>query len=269
MRVIHAPQRAFLLVLVLIAVCATGAWAQGGTVTGTIHLTGTPPAARPIMMGADPNCLKMNAGKRVFPNFVQKSSDGGLANVFVHVTGSVPSSSGSGTVNLDQQGCMYHPTIIGAQVGQTLVIKNDDSTLHNIHAVDPSKKYEFDQAQPTAGLTLSVPLKSEEVMLHVKCNVHPWMTGYIGIVNNPFFAVSDDSGKFTIKNVPPGKQTIEVWHEVYGPLTQTVDVKAGATVNVDITYTGNEKPTASKLTPVQEFTIPDGATTVAFVPPSH
>jgi plastocyanin len=269
MRVSHSPQRVFLIVLVLMAVCATCAWAQGGTVTGTIHLTGTPPANRPIMMGADPNCLKMNAGKRVFPNFVEKSSDGGLANVFVHVQGSFPSSSGSGSVTLEQQGCMYHPPILGAQVGQTLIIKNDDSTLHNVHALDPSKKYEFDQAQPTAGLTLSVPLKSEEVMLHVKCQVHPWMTGYIGIVNNPYFAVSDTEGKFKIANVPAGKQTIEVWQQVYGTLTQTVDVKAGATVNVDISYTGNEHPAASQLTPPQEITLPAGTTVVSFVPPAR
>jgi hypothetical protein len=205
MRVSHSPQRAFLFVLVLIAVYATCAWAQGGTIVGTIHLTGTPPRNPFIMMGADPNCLKMNAGKRVIQNIYDRSSDGGLGNVFVHVQGSFPGSSGSGSVTLDQQGCMYHPRIVAGQVGQTLIIRNDDSTLHNIHSVDPSGKYNFDQAQPSAGMTLDVPLKSEEVMLHVKCNVHPWMTGYIGIVSSPYFAVSDDQGKFKISNVPAGK----------------------------------------------------------------
>jgi hypothetical protein len=112
-------------------------------------------------------------------------------------------------------------------------------------------------------------LKSEEIMLHVKCNVHPWMSGYIGIAGNPYYALSDESGKFTIKNVPAGKQTIEVWHEVYGPLTQTVDVKAGGTVTVDFTYTGNEHPAASKLMPIQEITIPAAVTAVSFVPPSR
>jgi hypothetical protein len=164
---------------------------------------------------------------------------------------------------------MYHPRIVAGQVGQTLIIRNDDSTLHNIHSVDPSGKYNFDQAQPSAGMTLDVPLKSEEVMLHVKCNVHPWMTGYIGIVSSPYFAVSDDQGKFKISNVPAGKQTIEVWHEAYGVLTQTVDVKAGATVNVDVSYTGNEHPAASLSLPIQEITVPYGATMVSFVPPSH
>jgi hypothetical protein len=82
--------------------------------------------------------------------------------------------------------------------------------------------------------------------------------------------VSDDTGKFKIENVPAGKQTIEVWQERYGVLTQTVEVKAGVTVNVDLSYTGNEQsPAASKLSPIQEITIPEGTTMVSFVPPSR
>ncbi len=260
--------RAFPMMFAFAVLAIGSAWAQGGTIVGTVHLTGTPPANPIIRMGADPNCLKINAGKRVVQELVIKSSDGGLGNAFVHVTG-LSGPSGSGTVTLVQQGCMYHPKIFGAQVGQTLVIRNDDSTLHNIHAVDPSNKYDFNQSQPGAGLTFNVALKSEEVMLHVKCNVHPWMTGYIGIVNSPYFATSDETGKFKIANVPAGKQTVQVWHELYGPLTQTVDVKAGGTVTVDFSYTGNEHPTTSELKPVQEITLPVGTTLVSFVPSSR
>jgi len=237
---------------------------QGGTVVGKVRLTGTPPPNPLIRMGADPNCLKINAGKRVFQELVVKSADGGLGNVYVHVQG-VKGASGSGSITLDQQGCNYHPRILAAQVGQTLIIRNDDSTLHNIHSI--SKKYDFNQSQPTAGLTFNVPLKYEEVMLHVKCNVHPWMTGYIGIVDSPYFAVSDDQGNFKLSNVPAGRQTIEVWHELYGPLTQTVDVKAGGTVNVEFSYTGNEHPAASELGPIQEITIPEGTTSIALLRP--
>ena len=71
-------------------------------------------------------------------------------------------------------------------------------------------------------------LKAEEVMLHIKCDVHPWMVGYMGVVTHPYFAVTDATGAFTIANVPAGKQTVQVWHELYGPLTQTVDVKVGS-----------------------------------------
>jgi plastocyanin len=265
MRVSSSRQQAFHIVLVLMAVfAAQAARAQGGTIVGTIKLTGTPPANPIIRMGADPNCLKMNSGTRVVQDVVERSSDGGLGNAFVHVQGVSNAPGGSGSVTLDQKGCMYHPRILGAAVGQTLIIRNDDSALHNIHSI--SNVYKFDQSQPTAGLTFEVPLKSEEVMLHVKCNVHPWMTGYIGIVSGPYFAVSDGQGKFKIDNVPAGKHTIAVWHEVYGPLTQTVDVKAGGTVTADFSYTGSEHPATSQI---QEITLPDGVAEVSFVPPSR
>ena len=105
-------------------------------------------------------------------------------------------------------------------------------------------------------------------MLHVKCDVHPWMTGYIGIVTHPYYAVSNATGAFKIANVPAGKQTITVWHEAYGPLTQTVEVKAGGTAVVNFTYAGTEKPQAAASLPIQEIVIPAGTTSVELLPRS-
>jgi hypothetical protein len=75
-------------------------------------------------------------------------------------------------------------------------------------------------------------------MLHVKCDVHRWMNEYIGVVDHPYFAVSDRSGAFTIQGVPPGEHTLVAWHEKYGPLRQQVGVEAGATAAVELTYPG-------------------------------
>jgi hypothetical protein len=111
-------------------------------------------------------------------------------------------------------------------------------------------------------------LKTEEVMLHVKCDVHGWMTGYIGILMHPYFAVTDPAGAFTIPNVPAGKQTLQVWHEQYGALTQTVDVKAGATTTVEFAYTGNEKPSQTALA-VQELVVPADAAAVQLMASSR
>jgi plastocyanin len=217
-------------------------------------------------MGADPNCLKLNAGKRVTADIVLRGTGGELANVFVNVGGSFPQAPASNSsVTIDQQGCMYHPRVMGAQVGQTLVIRNDDPTLHNIHSL--SKKYVFDISQPPSSKAYNVPLKSEEVVLHVKCNVHPWMAGYIGIANNSYFAVTAEDGKFQISGVPAGKQTIQVWHEIYGTLTQAVDVKAGGTTAVSFTYTGSEHASAIDGR-VQEAAIPEGVKMARLVPPT-
>ena len=237
----------------------------GGTIEGHVKLTGTPPPNAPIRMGADPNCLKINAGKRVVQEAVLKAADGGLGNAFVHVQGTFPQSSAPSTsVVIDQQGCVYHPRIQGARVGQTLEVKNSDQTLHNVHAMT-TKSNTFNTGQPQAGMVFKFQLKAEEVMLHIKCDVHSWMTGYVGVVSHPYFAVTDATGAFTIANVPAGKHTIQVWQEQYGPLTQTVDVKAGATTTADFSYTGNEKRSATSALVVQELVIPRDVTAIQLV----
>lgn len=243
-------------------------YAQTGTVEGHVKLTGAAPRNPPIPMGADPNCLTLNAGKRVLQEVVLRAADGGLANVFVNLRGSFAKAAAPGAAaTIDQRGCVYHPRIQGAQIGQTLQIKNSDSTLHNIHSMT-TKGNAFNTGQPQAGMVFKYQLKSEEVMLHVKCDVHPWMTGYIGIVPHPYYAVSDATGAFRIANVPAGKQTIEIWHERYGKLTQTVDVKAGATATVDFAFAGTEKRTASADDrPVIEIEWPAEASAIEIVAP--
>ena len=237
----------------------------GGSIEGHVRLTGTPPPNPPIQMGADPSCLKINAGKRVLLETVLKAADGGLANVFVDVKGSFPESPAPSTsVVIDQRGCVYHPRVLGARVGQTLEVKNSDQTLHNIHSLT-TKNNGFNTGQPQAGMVFKFKLKTEEVMLRIKCDVHPWMVGYMGVVTHPYFAVTDATGVFKIANVPAGKQTVQVWHEAYGPLTQTVDVKAGATTTLDFSYKGDEKPAKTAAFDVQDLVIPRGATAVQLV----
>lgn len=238
---------------------------QGGTISGHVKLTGTPPANARIPMGADPNCLTINAGKRVAQETVVRAADGSLANVFISLKGPFANTAGGPAAVIDQRGCTYHPRIQGARVGQTLEVRNSDQTLHNIHSLS-TKGNNFNTGQPQAGMVFKYQLKSEEVMLHVKCDVHPWMTGYIGVVNHPYYAVTDGAGAFTIANVPAGKQTIQVWHEKYGLLTQVVDVKAGATSNVDFAYAAAApKPAAADLR-IEELTVPSEATAVELVP---
>jgi hypothetical protein len=233
---------ALALAVVLLAAAPVPAQQRAGTIEGVVRLTAVPPPNRLIPMGADPNCLAINAGRRVAQEAVLRAADGGLANVFVHLRGSFPESPPpAAPVVIDQRGCTYHPRIAGVQVGQMLHVKNSDMTLHNIHGLT-RKDNGFDTGQPTAGLVFEYRLRSEEVMLRLFCGVHPWMTGFLGIVRHPYFGVTGAAGAFKISSVPAGKHTIDAWHERYGPLTREVDVTAAATVTVDFTYTGDEKP---------------------------
>jgi hypothetical protein len=227
----------------------------GGTITGRVLLTATAPPNASIRMGADLKCLELNAGKPAAQDVVLRDADGGLRNVFVNVQGSFPQAPPPPTtpVTIEQHGCVYQPRIQGARVGQTLEVKNDDDTLHNIHSLS-TKGNEFNTGQPKAGMVFKYPLKNEEVMLHVRCDVHAWMSGYIGVMSNPYYAVSGEKGAFRIANVPPGKYTVQAWHERYGVMTKTIEVKAGASIAVEFTYNGNEKASAA----VAAAIAPDG-----------
>jgi hypothetical protein len=254
------------LCVVALIVVAVPSFAQSGAITGRVKLTGTPPANPRIPMGADPNCLTINSGKRVTQDAVVVSADGGLANAFVVLRGAPAAGGPGGSAVIDQRGCTYHPRIQGARVGQNLEVKNSDATLHNIHSLS-TKGNAFNTGQPNAEMVFKYTLKSEEVMLHVKCDVHPWMSGYIGVVNHPYYAVTDANGAFKIANVPPGKYTLLAWHERYGPIAQAVEVKANGTANIDFAYTGAEKPNASVAgLSVEEVEIPMSAEMIELIP---
>ena len=131
---------------------------------------------------------------------------------------------------------MYKPRVIGARVGQVLRVKNDDNLLHNVHS-SSAKRNSFNFGQPQAGISSDFKLADEE-MLRIGCDVHRWMTAWVGVVSHPYFAVSEGkNGTFTIANVPAGHRTITAWHESFGALTKAVDVKDGQTVTVDFVYT--------------------------------
>jgi plastocyanin len=225
----------------LSAITQVRAQGANGTIKGLVKLTGKLPGNPIIRMGMDPKCSKMNAGKRVIQEYVLAAIDGSLENVFVHVKGNVPQTPvPSQPVVLDQRGCVYIPRVIGARVGQTVQIKNSDDLLHNVDSLS-SKNNSFNIGQPRAGLVYEFKPKSEEVMLHIKCDVHSWMNTYIGIVTNPYFAVTNAKGTFQIDNVPPGTYMLEAWQEKYGFVSKSVTVKAGAVSTVDFTYASTEK----------------------------
>ena len=207
--------------------------ATAGNVTGKITLQGTPPPAQPITTKSDPNCSQPIKTEE----FVV--GDGGaFGNVFVYVKDGlgnrqfpVPSS----TVTLGQNNCMYRPHVLGVQVGQTVDIVNGDATLHNIHAV-PMTNQEFNTAQPLQGVKNTHVFSAKEIMVPFKCDVHKWMSAFVGVVDHPFFAVTGPDGTFQLKGLPPGTYTVEAIHEKMGAQTQTVTIGEKETKDVAFTF---------------------------------
>jgi hypothetical protein len=138
-------------------------------------------------------------------------------------------------VVLDQQQCRYVPRVLGIQVGQQLVIKNSDALLHNVRS-EGAINETFDVGTPIQGMEVTRTFATREVMVPFKCNVHAWMHAYLGVLEHPFFAVSDEAGRFAIDRLPPGTYTIEFWHERFGTATRQVTVAAQQTQNLTFSY---------------------------------
>jgi hypothetical protein len=200
--------------------------ATAATVTGTIKLEGEAAKPEAIKMNADPVCMR--EGKGTTTEFIVTGDGGSLQNVFVYVKdglGNRTFTAPTTPVVLDQKGCHYRPHVFGIMVGQPLEVVNSDPTLHNIHAM-PKSNQEFNTGQPIQGMKFDHSFTAKEVMVPFKCDVHGWMNAYGGVLEHPFFAITDASGKFEIKGLPPGDYTIEAWHEKLG--TQETKVTVGA-----------------------------------------
>jgi plastocyanin len=190
-----------------------------GTVTGVISYNGTAPAPKKIDTSADPVCGQKN------PNLVTDDTlvtDGKLANTFIYVKeGTVEGgkkitdyawSTPTTAAHLDQNGCHYAPHVMGVQVNQKVSITNSDATQHNVHPT-PKLNPEWNQTQANGAPPIEKSFARPEVLIPVKCNQHPWMKAYIGVMRHPFFAVSGKDGAFEIKGLPPGTYTVVAWRE--------------------------------------------------------
>jgi hypothetical protein len=207
-----------------------------GQVVGTVSFEGAAPAPRSIDMRAEQACAEKHDGQPV-DRPVVVDDDGRLKNVYVYVREGLPSGTWPAAdreVELDQDGCLYIPRVLGLQTGQTLVIRNSDGLLHNVNA-RPTNQRGFNISQPT-NMTTNRSFAQPEVMIPVRCDVHGWMAAYIGVQNHPYFAVTPENGEYRIDNLPPGEYVIEAWHEEYGTQTQTVTVAESGEARADFQY---------------------------------
>jgi plastocyanin len=209
---------------------------NSGTISGTIHFTGKAPPRVKIDMGQDPSCSLADA------NYTEQYmvNSGNLANVFIYVKdglGNKLYAAPSTPAVMDQKSCRYTPHVIGAMVGQQIKFTNSDNTMHNVHMTPQiGTNQTVDISEPPSDSGEMRTLATPELMIPVRCNNHPWMEAFINIVSNPFYAVSDSDGHFTIKGLPPGTYTIVADHEQLGQQTATVTVAAKQAATQDFSY---------------------------------
>jgi plastocyanin len=202
------------------------------SVNGTVKLDGTAPKPGKIDMSQDPACKGTNTAETVVVD------NGSLANVFVYVKdglGNRTFDTPKEAATIDQQGCKYHPHVLGVMAGQNIAIKNDDMTTHNIHPT-PADNREWNESQPPQSAPLEKSFAREEILLPVKCNQHPWMKMYINVMKSPFYAVTGPDGKYEIKGLPPGDYTLAFVHEKLGTQEQKVTLASKESKTLDTSF---------------------------------
>lgn len=185
---------------------------------GTVTFEGDVPAAVPWGGAGSPECKPLHEETLTLVHV----QHGKLAGAFVYIKDGLPDGSyevPDTTVKLDQKGCEYSPRVFGIMAGQRLEIGNSDRLMHNVHSPEFNTPFPF-------GETRTLALEETGVMQLFKCDVHPWMRAYAGVVDHPFYAVSSDDGTFKIPKLTEGEYTVAAWHEKLGTIEQAATVSA-------------------------------------------
>jgi plastocyanin len=167
-------------------------------VTGKAVYDGTPPKPKEVNMKAVPQCAAAHADP-VYDESIVAGAGGELKNVVVYVKdgsklgGAAPTTA----VELDQKGCVYTPHVVTVMVGQELKAKNSDGFLHNVHGLAKDNG-EFNFPQQQKDQVNKIDATKAVETYKVKCDVHPWMSAWVVVLDHPYSAVTGEDGTFTL-----------------------------------------------------------------------
>lgn len=204
-----------------------------GSVAGIVRFTGAKPPPRIVDATNDPTCVREHPAGLAIESI--EVSNERLANVFVYIARGLEDrvfAVPQAPVVVDQRGCLYAPRVAGVQVGQPIRFLNSDDTLHNVHGEpEHSKAWNFGLSHQGAARELVIT--TPEVMVPIRCEVHPWMRAYLGVLPHPYFAVTGSDGSYRFAGVPAGRYVVATWHEQLGTRETTITIEPGATVSAD------------------------------------
>ncbi len=204
-------------------------------VKGSVNFEGTPPKGKRLLLPA--GCGPTN-GAPAYSNEVIVNH-GKLEGVLITIKDppavNVPVPEEE--VILDQRGCMYHPRVAAARVGQKVTFVNSDAVFHNVRSITTQNE-RFNVAMPKKDQRVTKIFKKPELFLQAKCSVHPWMGAYVAVMEHPFYAVTNAQGEFKLPALPAGKYLIEAWHEVYGTQTQEITITESGVTDVQFSFKG-------------------------------
>jgi Carboxypeptidase regulatory-like domain len=239
LRIIHRVCLAFLCFLLGVPTFAANyqviTVTNGGTIEGVVKLSGPPPSVTPIRTTKNQDYC----GKSIVNPLYVVGKDSGLANVEVFIKAiDKGKPNPTGTIELLNHNCMFHPRVQGASVGEKLKIASQDPILHNTHPqVAATNATLYNIALPYKGFSVVKPLPATPELIRVKCDAHEWMRAWIWEFDHPYYATTDADGHFKITDVPPGTYTVVAWHEVMGQKEMPVTVSGGKSSTADFSFT--------------------------------
>ena len=196
------------------ATVATGTgWA---TLKGRFVYDGEPPAMEPYNANKDEETCTINGQAPLQETLLVDSGNKGIANVAIYIRNASrvheSAQPQDGSVVFDQKTCVFLTHLLPVTIGQTIELKNSDPVGHNTNIA--SNKNSFNQTIPANESVGYTPQKEEAVPVNVVCSIHPWMSSYMLIRSNGYYAVTAPDGSFEIANVPAGEELeFQVWHE--------------------------------------------------------
>jgi len=210
---------------------------NGGTVKGQVKYEGTPPVREKIEITKDAaKCGTESEGK--FKEDLVVGAGGGIANAVVRIKGIAKGKAfpaGDQPPTLDQRVCQFRPHVVLVPAGGTLSVLNSDGILHNVHTYGEANP-PVNKAQPGFKKQIQLNFEKPEFALRVECDAHPWMKGWIVVQEDPYYAVTDEAGNFSIGDVPAGTYDVEIWQETLGKQSASVTVAAGGEAVLAVSY---------------------------------
>jgi len=232
-----------LAALIILASAAAHAETEEGVISGIVRLIGPAPTIPTVLPQADFDAC----GNEARPTQSLSLGTGQtIRDAIIYLGGYATSSAGNGTPNaivIDQRNCEFVPRIQIGHSGAPLLLKNSDPVLHVVHIASMSGTNGphtlLNVATPYAGYEKTYQLANfrEPTLLQVTANNgHEWMAAYIAVMPHPWAALTDENGRFTLRNVPAGTHKIYAWHEVLGTLAREVKLDGNRTATVDFEF---------------------------------
>jgi plastocyanin len=203
-----------------------------GTLRGGVKILGEIPVRKRARLENEPKCQEMHSGI-VLTDQVVADASGNVQWAFIQVRSGpigTPPPAPTTPVLMDQIRCIFTPHMVGVRAGQPVRVRSSDDLLHNVHGLPFSNK-EFNQGLPEPGeIVKTFPIP--EIFV-IKCDVHPWMRAWVAVVEHDYWSITNELGTYVIRDLPPGKYTIEAWHEFYKPVTREVQITPGGDIALD------------------------------------